>query len=489
MRPFIARGLFAALILANSAAAAQNAATGPSTRTAPYLKPLVPGVSFTSLLTAGDEAGRKPDGTPWRMAGLPDGLGAYDNGDGTISVLIDHEFKPTAGVVRAHGAAGAFVSKLVVDKASLKVLDASDLIQTVKTYNPATKQYETSSAPLGALCSADLPGGSAFYDPASKLGYEGQVFLSGEEMAEGRPFAHFATGEAAGNSYELAWLGNMAFENVVAHPGAGQRTVVAMTDDSHPLGQIYFYVGEKRASGDPVEKAGLAHGRFYGLKVAGMPVEPTDKTPEGPARFTLVEIGEAGDVSALTAKEIDAMSEAQAVTEFQRPEDGAWDRRDPNRFFFNATADFGLPSRLWSVTFDDIAHPEKGGTVVALLKGAEFPEGLRENYHMLDNMAVAADGQIILQEDPGRTPYLAHMLQFDPKTSKLVALAEFDGDLFKEGGLSIDEESSGVIDVTPLLGSAKQRAFLLTVQPHFDLEPKGEIVQGGQLVLMRQDIP
>jgi serralysin len=481
--------LCALLILMSTAAFAQNGAIGPSTKTAPYLKPLAAGVSFTSLLTAGDQVGQKPDGAPWRMVGAPDGLGAFDNGDGTITVLIDHELRPNAGVKRAHGAPGAFVSRLVVDKASLRVTGASDLIETVKGYNPATKQYETSTAPLGALCSGDLPGGSAFYDPESRVGYDGQIFLSGEELPDGRPFAHFATGEAAGTSYELAWLGNMAFENVVAHPGAGRRTIVAMMDDSHPLGQVYFYVGEKRASGDPVEKAGLAHGRLYGLKVASMPIEPANKDPESAARFTLVEMGDAGDVSALSAKDIDALSEAQGVTEFQRPEDGAWDRLDPNRFYFNATADFNLPSRLWAVRFDDISHPEQGGTLRALLNGSEVPEGSREKYHMLDNIAVAADGQLILQEDPGNTPYLAHILQFDPKTSKLAALAEFDGDLFKEGALGADEESSGVIDVTPLLGSARQRAFLLTVQAHFDLEPKGEIVQGGQLVLMRQDIP
>jgi len=275
---------------------------------------------------------------------------------------------------------------------------------------------------------------------------------------------------------------------VVAHPRAGRRTIVAMMDDSHPLGQVYLYVGEKRDSGDPVEKAGLAHGKFYGLKLDRR-VETIDGALETPTRFTLVELGEAGDVSKLTGKEIDAESKMKGVTEFQRPEDGAWDTTDANRFYFNTTADFDLPSRLWAIDFDDIAHPERGGTLRMLLKGSEVPKGADEKYHMLDNMTVTADGRIVLQEDPGKTPYLAHILQYDPRTSELAALARLDRDLFKDGGLTVDEESSGIIDVTPLLGSEKQRAFLLSVQPHFDLEPKGEIVQGGQLVLMRQDIP
>ncbi|PPD41243.1 MAG: hypothetical protein CTY15_13835 [Methylocystis sp.] len=498
MRNLLGGGLCTALLAFSPAGSAGDSlapgATGPSTTTAPYLKPLQPGVSFVSILTAGDAVGAKPEGGPWRMVGVPDGLGAFDNGDGTITVLMDHELKPDAGVARAHGAVGAFISKLVIDKATLRVVSAADLIRGVKVYNVQTGGYESSTAPLANLCSADLAGGSAFYDAESKLGHDGRIFLSGEEnMPEGRPFAHFVTGAEAGNSYELAFLGNMAFENLVAHPRAGRRTIVAMMDDSHPLGQVYFYVGEKQAAGEAVEKAGLAHGRLYGLKFDAAPVEPTDRTPE-PARFSLVDLG---DVSKLSGKELDALSKAQGVTDFQRPEDGAWHTLDPNRFYFNTTAAFDLPSRLWAATFDDFAHPERGGTLRPLLDGSDrlVPKGASERYHMLDNMTVAADGQVFLQEDPGRPGYLPHILQFDPKSGELAALAAFDGSLFGrrgDGGLTDDEESSGIIDVTPLLGSPKQRAFLLSAQAHYKFAPqdgKDEIVQGGQLLLMRQDLP
>lgn len=49
----------------------------------------------------------------YRLVGIPDGLGAFDNGDGTITLLVNHELGSTKGVVRSHGSKGAFVSKWI----------------------------------------------------------------------------------------------------------------------------------------------------------------------------------------------------------------------------------------------------------------------------------------------------------------------------------------------------------------------------------------
>ena len=53
--------------------------------------------------------------------------------------------------------------------------------------------------------------------------------------------------------------------------------------------------------------------------------------------------------------------------------------------------------------------------------------------------------------------------------------------------LTQDEESSGVIDVSNILGSAGQNAYLLDVQAHYPIP--GELVEGGQLLLMKQAVP
>ena len=75
---------------------------------------------------------------------------------------------------------------------------------------------------LSRLCSADLPEQSAFYDAKTGLGTKTRILLNGEESgAEGRAFAWIADGVAAGQTYELAALGNMSWENVLVSPHTG----------------------------------------------------------------------------------------------------------------------------------------------------------------------------------------------------------------------------------------------------------------------------
>ena len=66
----------------------------------------------------------------------------------------------------------------------------------------------------------------------------------------------------------LPWMGKFSFENVVANPASGSKTVVAAMDDATP-GQVYFYVGIKKNTGTEIEKAGLCNGKLYGIAVTG----------------------------------------------------------------------------------------------------------------------------------------------------------------------------------------------------------------------------
>ena len=470
--------------------------TGPSSSASPYVVGVDPSVSTRSLLTVGDETS---DGTGWQMVGIPDGLGAFDNGDGTFTVLMNHELGATAGVVRDHGATGAFVSKLVIDKDTLEVQSGSDLIQHVFLYDTATDSYYdpvadgnplTNAYAFDRLCSADLADLTAFYNADSGLGYNGRIFMSGEETGppfspvHGKAFAHFVDGAEGGNSYEIPWLGKMSFENAVANPNSGDTTMIACTDDATP-GQVYFYFGEKQATGSAIEKAGLVGGSLWGLRVTdliGSADNETSATTLGgdyQSAFTLVDLGDVSEDSGAT---LQTDSEAAGVTEFLRPEDGAWSTVDPDVFYFVTTNGFGAPSRLWSVEFNDPADPNAGGTIRMLLDGTEGQQ-------MLDNITVNQDGKVIMQEDVGNNAHLGKIWEYDPATDTLTVLAQHDPDRFVTGGsgfLTQDEEASGIIDVTDILGSAGQNVYLFDVQSHNNLG--GELVQGGQLGLLYQDL-
>ncbi|MBK8121275.1 MAG: hypothetical protein IPK39_20560 [Sulfuritalea sp.] len=91
--------------------------------------------------------------------------------------------------------------------------------------------------------------------------------MNGEENGnEGRAFGFVATGSNKGKVYELPYLGKFSWENSVANPYSGDKTVVIGLDDSTP-GQVYVYQGTKTNTGLDIDKAGLTNGTLAGIKV------------------------------------------------------------------------------------------------------------------------------------------------------------------------------------------------------------------------------
>lgn len=465
-----------------AAAWSPGSTTGPSSSDAPYLVRSVPGVTTTSLLTVGDSPTSDP---AYRMVGIPDGLGAFDNGDGTFTVVMNHELRPDRGVVREHGSAGAFVSRWVVDKETLEVVSGDDLVEDVFTWDGTA--HRLSQVVFNRLCSADLAEPAAHADPTGGLGYDaGRLFTNGEEAgAEGRAFVHVASGPDAGQSYELPHLGKMSYENVVSRPVASPSTVTVVTDDSTP-GQVYVHVGEKQAEGNPAERAGLVGGSLFGIAVEGLPLAPSGgKQAEHPSmaldgaafEFTGVDLG---DVSGLTGAELEALSTSEGVTQFARPEDGAW-TSDGSAFVFATTASFTGHSRLWRLEFVDPTDPSKGGTARVLLEGPA--SGTAGGPKMMDNLTVNVHDQVLAQEDPGGQEYLAGVWQYDLAVDAARRVAQHDPARFSTGGsafMTVDEESSGIVPLDDILGRG---TYLLTSQVHL-AHPDPELVEYGQLLVM-----
>ncbi len=478
--------------------------TGPSSSQSPYVEPTAAGVEVTSILTVGDVV--KSSG--YRMAGIPDGLGVvagrYDDRKGEyvddrsyMTVFMNHELRPGTGAVRAHGQDGGFVSQWTVHLDSLAVTHGEDLIRRVMTWNGTGFTDTTGTTAFNRFCSGDLPGDKAFYTPRGGNGFDGLIYMNGEESgSEGRAFAHIVTGNEKGTSYELPYLGKFSWENSVAHPYAGDKTIVVGLDDSTP-GQVYVYVGDKRRDGNAVEQAGLQYGRLFGVKVidggtnySGAPV-PRENAGAISGTFVLEDVS---DVATGAGSVLQSTSITRQITELARPEDGAWDTRNSRVFYFvttGATVDGSTQAaRLYKLTFDSLRNPT-GGTIELVVDSATLTGTDGAAARSFDNIAVDGRGDVLVQEDPGGNPYIAKTWKISPQSpAAAVQLVESDRDRFLAGGaqfLTEDEENSGIIDITDIVRRARwaepfRRYYLADMQAHYS--NGAELVEGGQLYII-----
>jgi hypothetical protein len=485
------------------------AAQGPSSSADAYLQGIAPGVSFTSILTTGDSVGG------YQMAGIPDGLGAYDNGNGTFTVLMNHEIQDTLGTVRAHGTKGAFISEWIVDKTTFAVTKGADLIQKTYAWDTANQSSSViaSTMTFSRFCSADLAPTTAFSFNGI-VGTNARIFLNGEEgSAQGRALATVATGASKGSSFELGKFNTTTngsggtavggWENLLANPYSQLKTVVIGTNDggtgfmNNSLG---VYVGTKTSSGTDADRAGLTNGVMKFVNVAGVTAEIT--AANAATRNTAITSGAKFTLG------------STAATTFSRPEDGAWNPNNPNEFYFVTTDRIDTTdltggtqkgaTRLWRLTFDDIKNVDAGGKIDLLIDGGSFAAGAGKP-NMFDNMTVNADGTLTLQEDTGNAEHNAKIWNFDPATGGLQLVAKASPALFGDivGGSFVnapgtfhtkDEETSGVLDITSLLGRNDGKQYsLLTTQDHasaasLGLSNPGTLVEGGQLLVMSQAV-
>jgi|CXWL01.1.fsa_nt_gi hypothetical protein len=487
-----------------------QAAQGPSSSQAPYVNAIAAGVEFTSILTAGDAANNG-----YRMSGTPDGLGAYDNNDGTMTVLMNHEMSSKEGVLHTHGAVGAYVSEWVINKQNLSVISGGDLIKNVYGWNAANQLPDstTSIVTFSRFCSADLANPKVFFNPQSRLGSQARIYLNGEEGGNGYVVAHIATGDSSGSSFILGKFnpatngsGGYAigsWENLLANPSPQDKTVVIGINDGGDgimKNSIVVYAGNKTNTGSEVEKAGLSNGVIKFVSINGIDTEINDETNR---------------TTGITSGTRFSLSDTASTT-FSRPEDGAWNPDNPKEFYFVTTdridrTDLTVGrqkggSRLWRLTFDNIKNFGVGGKIDLLLDAANLAGGVGvDKPNMLDNISVNTDGTITLLEDAGDAEHNGKLWQFNPQDNSLKLLAKFDSALFGdivggkfiEGTHTQDEETSGVIDITPILNRQDHKKHqLLVAQNHASathLKSIGAMnaeadaaatVQGGQLILM-----
>ena len=350
------------------------------------------------------------------------------------------------------------------------------------------------------FCSADLAERSAFFNEETRKGTKQRIFLNGEESGPTyqRGLAHVATGPNKGKTYVLPWAAaaNASWENLLANPHSGDKTVVIGNADGGTNG-IYVYVGKKKSTGNEVEKAGLIDGAVYRVAVNNTNVPETRAVDAGLGLAP----NSRGNYEGSFVLVPGADPTNSVSTKFQRPEDGAWDKKNHNRYYFvttdqmdaakdgNLNADIAAGqvgrSRLWALNFKDSSKPDLGGTIEMLLDGSSDKVG----YQMLDNITVNDDGTLVLLEDVGNNQHNGKVWRYNPQTGSLAMLAGFDpllfGDIGVKGSITKDEETSGVIDITKILGRDDDWTYNLFVAQNHAASNDPETVEGGQLLLMK----
>jgi Bacterial protein of unknown function (DUF839) len=504
--PVIAAAIAAAVALAGSAFAA--------TAIKPYAEPVGAEYTITPLFSADDKVpllGGAP-GQQYRMVGIPDGLGAHPNGDGTSTLFMNHELNNTTlsePVVGGPKNRGAYVSQWILDADGDPIAGrrAYDRVFNEDTFvGPAPDATNTTRA-LSRFCSGFLAGRTN--------GFDRWIYLTNEEeQTAANTFDGMGGVSVAifdNELHSLPDLGRYSKENTVVQAHRGTRAVIFSTEDGPATldNQLYMYVGKKdrSAHASVLERNGLVDGTLYVFRSLD-PGRNSERTfVTGSVTGEWVPIPDAG---ALTDVQLEAASDAANAMTFVRPEDGAFNPNDPNEFFFDTTGSSSGSAegvnelgRLYSLRLHP-GNPLKPATLSIVYNADLVVAGGGDTAISPDNLD-ASRRYLMINED-GTTESRAVMaakgrdgsiwrfdlvkgprgaVGVDASTATRVAELNPPG----RDGIAVGPgvwETSGIIDASALFGPD---TWLSDVQAHPPTTPPGGAtvtVEDGQLFVMRR---
>lgn len=491
------------LSLAAVFSAALAASAQEYTKVKPYVVSVSPEYVVQPLLTVGDQVPNTSDtNRTFQMVGIPDGLGAYKTESGNTILFINQELpratvsQPNVGETPLRG---AFVSRLVLDREAHVVSGAvaydtvhdeeTGMVYPVATTNNATPGF-------ARFCS-----GSLSYHEA---GLDRPMFFTGEESGGADTFdgkGGLAAVVFDRELHTLPKLGRFPWENSLVRPANTDYTVVMCMEDgpTTPDNQLYMYVGAKDKSpgASVLSRNGLDTGTLYTFVAdVGSPVNEIGYT-NGTISGSWVEVPNA---DLLTDVQLEAATDATGAFGFIRIEDGAWSKRDKNKFYFVTTGNGtgNRLGRLYEVNFD--AKNILGRTTLTMIFNADAIDAAGGDIAFAaDNMDVSKD-YIMINEDghsDSRPKYAARgregsIWRLDLKNgfaAKRVAELNPPGTEIAAGQTQPPAvpvpgtwETSGIIDASDFFG---RDAWLTVVQAHGpSLAPAPLTVEDGQLVLM-----
>jgi hypothetical protein len=456
----LAAALAATMALAGSGLAA--------TSVKPYVEPVGGAYQVRALFSVDD---RVPllggtQGQQYRMVGIPDGLGAHPNRDGTSTLYMNHELNFTAlsePVVGGPKNRGAIVSQWLLDADGDPVAGrrAYDRIYDENTLlGPAPVVGNEAQMPrqLARFCSGFLAG--------SANGFDRHIYLTNEEASSPDTF-----------------------------DGKGGLSVA-----------IFDGKKNRSAKASVLARDGLDNGKLYVFRSLD-PARNSERTfTSGSVTGEWIEVPNAEE---FTDAQLEAASDAAGAMTFVRPEDGAFNPNNPSEFFFDTTgsssgADEGVNElgRLYSLRLHP-GNPLKPATLSVVYNA---------------DTVVAAGGDIAISPDNLDVSRRYLMINEDGTTESRAVMAAKgrDGSIWRfdltkgpVGAVGVDAstatrvaqldppgrdgvpvgpgvwETSGIIDASAMFGAD---TWLSDVQAHPPTTPPAGptvTVEDGQLFLLR----
>jgi len=516
------------------------ASVGPGTAgafTATMIKDVAGGetLQISSLITNGEVTnGLTAGNSVFAPVGIFDGIGAYDNNDGTYSVLVNHELgnsngyqyqvqvQAGSGPLTTQTVTGARISRMVVAKDIDNDLAngyQSRLLAGGLAYDQVISPNASFSLGSGInrFCSANLI-------PAGQFGGRGFVdnlYLAGEETTNGR---FFALDPSGAKLYHVPAFGLGGWESASAVDTGNANTVAVLLfdDTSGTANYLYLWMGTKVAgSGDLLERNGLAaaNGSLYAWKA-----DSIANTAAGVAGVALntsisgswVSLGTGTEIAALsTAAALRSLATSAGAMAFTRIEDGDVNPTTGKQVAFTTTGGSGadlygntqILDLSASFGSDGLLAPGADTSLRVIadtdrLTGIDRQSGIRNP----DGLAWSANGSLYVQEDrslPNGTANgsfgseEASIWKVDAVTGAAVRWAQIDRSavptLYGQSDSAITDignwESSGILDVSSLYGAAAGRFFLSDVQAHSltngNLVGSHYLNEGGQIDLIQ----
>ncbi len=460
-----------------------------------YTVPTTGDYEITPLLSVGDRVPETSNPSRlYQMVGIPDGLGSYNNSSSDLILYMNHEFNK--GVLSEPFVGGPLNRGAIVSRYVLSYHDqvisgdrAYDTIYLENTLLGPAPEVGNSTPDFGRFCSGSLAW--------QESGFDRPIYFAGEESTGAGTFDGRGGLEVAifdNELHTLPKLGRFPWENTLAQPKPGVETVLLMMEDgpSSPDSQLYMYVGTKERGphSSPLRRNGLDNGRVYAFvsTTPGMNSEVTYQS--GTIQGVWTEIPNA---EFLTDVQTEVAADAIGAFGFIRTEDGAFDKLNPNRYYFVTTG--GATGNMLGRAYQLDLNPTNitGTATLSIIYNAD--------------QVIAAGGDTAISPDNVDTSDNFLMIQEDgtAQSRPVMAARNRDGSIWRfnlyhnyladrvveldppgRDGVAVLPgvwETSGIIDASAAYG---RNSWFSVVQAHPPTgAPRPNTVEDGQLFLMR----